>query len=735
MDCGSCALTIEQAVRRVQGVQRVRVDFTTEALEAQGEADPALIESCVRALGYRVLPAGARLPLDPVERPLYGFGRFLWRQGHTRMALLVVAALALLAGLSALVPGLPRGTMRVALILAVAVSGAPILLRGLRSLVLARRVTIDLLMGIAAAGAVAIGETGEALAVVLLYALGEALEARSAESSRRALHALLALQPDEAYVLQPHAEHDHGHDDHRHGDQGHEHVSARPVSEVRIGERLLVRPGDRIPLDGRICEGRSGINQAAVTGESIPLDKGVGDEVLAGTVNGSGALVVEVLREAGDSTVSRIARLVERALAERSPAERFIDRFARWYTPAVVLSAIGVVATAVAAFGQPLLASADDPGWLYRGLALLIIACPCALVISIPVTVVSALTRLAQLGVLVKGGAQLDRLASVAVVAFDKTGTLTAGEPRVTRVAGPDCGHEEPTGCGTCEELVAVAASVEVSSEHPLGRAVVAHARQLGVPLAVARAANVRAHSGHGVSGQVGGNLITVGRHELFGHGAECRDAVCASADSAQREGSTVLLVQRDTKMLGYIGVQDEPRPGSAAALDELRALEPRPALVMLTGDNANVAAAIAARLGGLDAVHAGLSPEDKQVVVGTLQARGQVAMVGDGINDAPALAQADVGIAMGASGTAQAMETADVVLTRDDPRAIPLALRLARRTRRLVQMNIAASLALKIAVLALAVPGLATLWGAVLADVGATLLVTLNGMRLLRAS
>ncbi len=722
MDCGSCALTIEQAVARLPGVTHVRVECTTETLEARGTADERAIASRVRELGYRVTrPETAPILQTRQAHGLRGFLRFLWAHGHTRTALAACVLVLALTPIS-------RQLLAFALLAAVIVVGAPILIRGLRSLIVARRVTIDLLMALAAAGAVAIGETGEAAAVVLLYTLGEALEAYGAERSRRALRALLALQPQEAAVL---ITHDH----HRHAHAGpSEHTLVRPIDSIRVGERLLVKPGARIPLDGRVSEGSTAVNEAAVTGESMPVDKTTGDLVMGGTINGHGTIVVDVLRTTAESTVSRIARLVERSLAERAPAERFVDRFARWYTPAVVLLAVGVVALGTAIFGQPLLRAGEDPGWLYRGLALLIIACPCALIISIPVTVVSALTRLAQLGVLVKGGARLDRLADVAVVAFDKTGTLTAGEPRVTRVQGRECGHEEPANCVACGELVAVAASVESGSEHPLGKAVLAHAREIGISQALARAANVRAHAGQGVSGELAGARITIGRHDLFAHAADCREAVCASAAAAQKAGRTVLLVGRDTEMLGFIGVEDEPRSGSAEALQDLRALERRPALALLTGDAAGVANGIAARLGGFDMVHASLLPEHKQDVVRALQSRGAVAMVGDGINDAPALAQADVGIAMGASGTAQAMETADIVLMGDDPRAVALAMRMARRARAVVKQNIVASLALKIAFLALAVAGLAGLWAAVLADVGATLLVTLNGMRLLRA-
>jgi Cd2+/Zn2+-exporting ATPase len=468
--------------------------------------------------------------------------------------------------------------------------------------------------------------------------------------------------------------------------------------------------------------------------------KSVADEVMAGTVNGEAALEVQVTRPAAEGTIARIARLVEQAQAQRSPQERFIDRFARWYTPAVVLLAAMVVAVPVLAFGQPLLDTPDGQhGWLYRGLTLLIIACPCALVISIPVTVVSGLTRLANLGVLVKGGAQLDRLADVQVVAFDKTGTLTVGQPQVTGVRANGCVHppEQNGECASCDDLVATAAAVERGSEHPVAHAIVKAAGQREVAHRFETAQNVVAHPGRGVSGHLGNGMkVAVGSGDMFGGHMAGWEDVSPGAQGARESGETVMYVARDDKVVGYIGVQDEIRDATRDALEELGRFEPPVRRVMLTGDHARAAERVASRVGGIDELRAGLLPEEKLRAIEELRERaGTTAMVGDGINDAPALARADVGIAMGGGGTAQAMETADVVLMQDNLSHVPLALRVARKSRRVIKENIALSLGLKLAFLALAVPGIATLWMAVVADVGATLLVTINGMRLLRQS
>lgn len=729
MDCGDCAITIESSIRQLPGVETATVSFTNETMEVAGDVGANAIEHRLNELGYRLvkddLQVGAK---PPGHRGLRGFIDFLW--GHPTLRRAMFVAGAVLIGVVVLIGRPPiAGIEPIDLLFATAVfiSGSPVFLKGIRAAFFARRITIDLLMAVAAAGALAIGATGEAVTVILLFVLGEALEAYSAERARDSLRSLIALQPQEATVLKTQ------------NDGAHDYQTVVPIDQVNVGDRVLIRPGQRVPLDGNIIEGTSSINQAPVTGENMPVVKSVGDEVMAGTVNGEAALEISVTKIAADGTIARIAKLVEQAHAKRSPAERYIDRFARWYTPAVVVLAALVVAIPVLAFGQPLLDTADSaPGWLYRGLAMLIIACPCALVISIPVAVVSGLTRLANLGVLVKDGAHLDRLADIQVVAFDKTGTLTHGRPRVTDVLTGDCEHPpvDDADCDSCDDVVGDAAAVERASEHPVAAAIIDAAETRRAKGDIETAQSIHAHPGRGVSGNLdSGVTVSVGNQNLFDANMDGWEAIAPYAENAQFDGQTVIYVARDNKLIGYIGVRDEVRNLTGDSLQALEDMDPPVSTVMLTGDTPQSAKRVVDEIGGIDQVRAGLLPDEKLRAIEELRvAMGPIAMVGDGINDAPALARADVGIAMGGGGTAQAMETADVVLMQDDLSHVPMTLQMARKSRRVIKENIALSLGLKLAFLALAIPGLATLWMAVLADVGTTLVVTLNGMRLLRS-
>jgi len=493
-----------------------------------------------------------------------------------------------------------------------------------------------------------------------------------------------------------------------------------------------------VPLDGVVLSGESAVNQAPITGESVPVDKAPGYEVYAGTVNGQGALTVRVTRHAADTTIARIIKMVEEAQAQKAPSQRFVDRFARVYTPAVIAVAAGV------AILPPLigwLAGAGAYGallgeWFYRALVLLVIACPCALVISTPVSIVSAIASAARAGVLVKGGAYLESLGALKVIAFDKTGTLTAGEPQVVDVRCLDHPDEMAwQACPTCRQTLAEAAAVERRSEHPLARAVFRAAEGLGLTAETQAAEAVEALTGRGVRGRVNGHSVTVGAHSLVHeqHPDLAEGPLCERVHAAQAAGQTAMIVRDDCcGVRGYIAVADTLRPGAPAVMAELRRLGIEHTL-MLTGDNQATAQAIA-QAAGVDDVRAELLPQDKVEAVESLLARyGGVAMVGDGVNDAPALARATVGIAMGAAGTDTALETADVALMADDLGKLPFAVKLSRRTRAIIGQNVALALGIKAVFLALALIGVATLWMAVFADVGASLIVILNGMRLLR--
>jgi Cd2+/Zn2+-exporting ATPase len=550
-------------------------------------------------------------------------------------------------------------------------------------------------MALAAIGAVGIGSYAEGAWVLVLFAVGTTLESYAFDRSRRSVVELMELAPARARVL---------------GDDGAERLV--PVEELTAGARFVVRPGERVPLDGDVVAGTSSVDEAPITGESVPVDKEAGSAVFAGTLNAQGALTVRASRAAEDSTLARVAALVEEAQGSRAPSERFVERFARIYTPLVLAAAIAVAVVPVA------LGGAVDT-WLYRALALLIVACPCSLVISIPVAVVSAVGRAARDGVLVKGGQALEDLARVRTVAIDKTGTLTDARPRLSEVVAL-AGLSD-------DEALALAATAERRSEHPLAQTLVAAARERGLDVAEPEA--FRALPGLGVVARVGGRDVWAGGPRLA---VERLERIPDAAARLERDGQTAIVLGQGDRALAVLGLSDRPRPEAAAAVAGLRRVGVD-RIVMLTGDNERVAARVGADV-GIDERRAGLLPEDKLRAVEHLaREAGPVAMVGDGINDAPALAAASVGIAMGAAGTDAALASADVALMSDDLARLPGALAGARRATRVMRQNVVASLAIKAVFVVLAPLGLVTLVLAVAADMGMSLLVTLNGLRLLR--
>jgi Cd2+/Zn2+-exporting ATPase len=557
-------------------------------------------------------------------------------------------------------------------------------------------------MFVAIAGALLLGDWMEAATVATLFALSLQLEAWSVGRARRAVEALLDVTPAHAHVLSP---------------SGDRSARLVPAAEVPPGSLILVRPGDRVPLDGTIESGASELDESPLTGESRPVAREVGERVWAGTINGTGALDVRTTRRADDTTLARVVRLVEGAQGRRGPSERFVERFARVYTPLVMALAVLVCVL------PPLLSARTFGAAFYDALVLLVIACPCALVISTPVSVVCALATAARQGVLVKGGRAIEEPARMRCVAFDKTGTLTAGRPAVESVV-PFDHHDE-------HDLLCVAAAVEAQGSHPVGKAILARATGAGCPHKTAR--RVRHLPGRGAEAEVDGRAWWLGSHRLLEERGQETPEVHAHIERLEAEGRTVVILGNERHVCGLLVLADEARPAAAGALSELRALGLAP-LVMLTGDHAGAARALAGRL-GLDEVRAGLLPADKLAAVEALLAEhGHVAMVGEGVNDAPAMARASLGIAMGAAGSDAAIETADVVIMADDLTRLPWLVRHSRRTVAIIRQNIVAALGIKALFIVLAATGHATLWAAIAADMGVSLAVVVNALRLLAA-
>lgn len=706
--CSDCAGRIQAQVSRLDGVQACTVDAATGFLTVRlnsPEFDIAPVTRIVAETGHTLVVERAR-HRAPQVGAMTAFIRFLFSRTETLLTA-IAGGLALL-GLALLLARAPAPLAVGMFALAIMTGGIPVFRQALNEILRARRLGINTLMVIAVTGAMLIGEWSEAAIVVVLFALGEALEGYAAERARGALESLLDLVPPTALLLRPDGT-----------------TEALPVEAVELGARVLVRPGDRVAVDGIVRAGQSAVDQAAITGESIPVDKGAGDEVFAGAINTFGALEVEVTRRAEGNTLSRMIALVQEAQSRQAPVQRFVDRFARIYTPAVTVAAALVAILPPLLFAQPFW---GDQGWLMRALQLLVIACPCALVISTPVSVVSALTHAARRGVLIKGGQTLETLGRVTIFAFDKTGTLTEGKPVATDVLAV-C---EETGC--TRNGLQLAAAVEAQSSHPLARALVAEAQAQALTLLPAQEVTIL--GGRGVTGLVNGERVTVASHPYFDAALPHSEAVCREAERLAAAGRTVMLVCHDDVVCSVFAVADTPRAASAAVIAALHALGGL-RTVMLTGDGATVAQAVAQAV-GVDEVRAGLLPEDKVNAVRELQdgsngSGAVVAFVGDGVNDAPALAQADVGIAMGGAGSQQALETADVVLMGDDLRQLPFIVRLSRRARQTVRANIIFALAVKAVIFGLAAAGAGSLWLAIVADVGASLVVILNGMRLRR--
>lgn len=731
MDCGSCAGKIKDAVARLPGVSGIEVGIMSERLRLtldESQTSRERVEKTVRSLGYGITPRAATARKDFVM-PSEVVGRDHGHDGQAHDSKADVLAMrdesghgspghvhddpadrgkrwyqtakgklviftALLLGVAWIIEYLAPQVGRWAFVAACLIGVAPVARRAFAALRVGQPFTIESLMTIAAIGALFIDAAEEAALVVFLFAVGEVLEGVAAGKARDGIRALANLVPKTAIVEVD--------------------GTARevPAASLTVGQTILVRPGDRVPADGEISEGSSGIDESPVTGESMPRTRGPGDQVFAGSINTEAALRVVVTKGPEDNTISRIIRLVEEAEEARAPTERFIDRFSRYYMPAIVAIAALVVLVPPLAFSQPW------DTWLYRGLALLLIGCPCALVISVPASIASAMSTGARRGLLMKGGAVIEAAANINRIAFDKTGTLTHGRPKVTNLI--------TFGTTTEAELLAVAAAVEVGSSHPLALAILNKAKDAGVEAFASR--DAKALAGRGVVATVADAPAWVASPRYAMENGGLDGLGLRQATIFEEEGKTAVAVFREKTPLGLIAMRDEPRADAKEAVRQLTTMGVKS--IILTGDNPRTAAAIADSLGM--EFQADMMPEDKLSAIRTMSEQGGVMMIGDGINDAPALKQASVGVAMG-SGTDVALETADAAILRDRVTDIPATIRLARAAMANIRQNVTLALGLKAVFLVTSVLGLTGLWIAIMADTGATVLVTLNALRLLR--
>jgi Zn2+/Cd2+-exporting ATPase len=689
MDCREEVTLLERRFSHLTGIEDFSADVMGQRLHVKYDAarlSTATIADAVADTGMRAWleheePLAGTPPAERMRRLQ------VWVSG----AALALGMILEWAGAGAVVTAPVFGASIAAGILAVG--------RRAWNSLRARVLDINVLMIIAVVGAIILQQYSEAATVIFLFAVAQALEVRTLERARNAISALMDLTPADALLRDP---------------SGERRVS---VDAISPGAIIVIKPGEKIPLDGTVIAGQSEVNQAPVTGESLPRDKAPGDDVFAGTINGRGALDVRVTRLRRDTTLARIIHLVERAQAQRAPAQAVVERFARVYTPVVI-----VIAAAVAVI-PPLAVQLSWHDSVYRALVLLVVACPCALVISTPVSIVAALAAAARRGVLIKGGMHLERASRIRCVAFDKTGTLTRGLPEVVEVIA--------LNGAAAASIVGLAASVERRSTHPIAQAILQYAE--AARIAAAPADGVTALPGRGAEGRVDGHRVLLGNRRLFEERRLISMEIDKRLDEMAAAGRTPVLVARDERPIGIIAVADRPRESAQAAVELLRGQGVH-RIVMLTGDSQGTAKAIAAEI-GVDEFQAELLPEDKVAAVQELRRKhGSVAMVGDGVNDAPALAAADVGIAMGAAGSDAALETADIALMADELLKLPYAFRLSRAAVGNIKANLAISLVLKAAFVVAAMAGVATLWMAVLADTGASVIVIANALRLLRA-
>jgi len=683
MDCGSCAKSIENHLNTISTVSSVNVNFSTGKMKVEHENSVEEIISEVAKIGFKASLLTDRNSVAQSQN----------KRGN---GFLIFSGLLIALGFIGSHNGISPFMTTILYAIAIVINGYKPVKSAFYALK-SRSLDMNVLMSVAAIGAALIGEWFEGATVVWLFALGNALQNRSMEQTRKSIRNLMDLAPSEAWIK-----------------VGSELVK-KPVDEVSVGQIVVIKPGDRIPLDGEIIQGETSVNQAPITGESIPVDKLAGDTVYAGTINESGSIEIKVTKLVEDTTIAKIIHLVEEAQEQKAPTEAFIDKFASIYTPIVFVLAIVVIVL------PPLFSIGTWGEWAYKGLALLVVACPCALVISTPVAIVSAIGNAARNGVLIKGGTFLEKAGAINAIAFDKTGTLTEGKPKVSEIE---------TLTITEDELISLAFTLEDYSTHPIAKTIVEYAKDKGV--LSKNGEMFKSIVGKGVQATIDGEVYYAGNLKLFEEMNTSLGNVKTKVDAIQNQGKTVVIIGTQQEIMGIISVSDTIRQTTVKALDGLKQVGVNQ-LVMLTGDNEGTAKMISSET-NINRYFAELLPEDKVDAIKQLQNEGHsVAMVGDGINDAPALATADLGIAMGGAGTDTAMETADIVLMADNLEKMPHTVKLSRKALAIIKQNIWFSLIIKFAALVLIFPGWLTLWLAVLSDTGAAIIVILNSLRLLK--
>lgn len=688
LSCTNCAAKFENNVRALDGVEDAKINFGASKIYIKGETT---IEDLEKAGAFDHLKIRDEQEQMANREPL-------WKQKEN-VKVAVSALLLLISWLLSKSYGEDYVFSVIGYAASILVGGYSLFLTGLKNLI---KFHFDMhtLMTVAIIGAAFLGEWGEGSSVVILFAISEVLEKYSMDKARNSIESLMKIAPKEAII--------------RKG----RHEFLVQVDDIQIGDIMIVKPGQKLAMDGVLIKGASTVNQAAITGESEPIFKTVDDEVFAGTLNGEGLLEVQVTKRVEDTTLAKIIHLVEEAQAEKAPSQAFVDKFAKYYTPAIMFIALMI------AILPPLVTDSDWSEWIYQGLAVLVVGCPCALVVSTPVAIVTAIGNAAKHGVLIKGGVHLEETGTLKAIAFDKTGTLTKGVPKVTDCVLLNNQVQE-------KEIWRIAAALEQRSQHPLASAIVREAENRDVDYHLVIVHNFSSITGKGITGSVEDRVYSIGSPQLFEE-YNLATEIKKQISNLQGEGKTVMVFGTEANVLALIAMADEIRETSKEVIRKLHAMGIEKT-IMLTGDNLGTAKAIGAST-RVDEIQAELMPQEKLNFIKKLKEKYErVAMVGDGVNDAPALASATVGIAMGGAGTDTALETADIALMGDDLLKLPYTIKLSRKTLQIIKQNLTFALALKVLALLLIVPGWLTLWLAIFADMGATLIVTLNSLRLIR--